>query len=121
MSAKAYLLEAALDIAEEAELFKVTDHPVPLMYIKEAYGICAAIDSYHRINHPNMSCIVRAQVRYLSELLYMNWPHFSGDATYPISGEVEFEDSDNLWVNHSGELRRSMLNHMIDKIRNGEC
>lgn len=120
MTSKEYLLNAILAVAEEAELFRHTVQPVT-KYIKKELGICHAVGIY-LVNHcPQLPADTGRSIRALEDKLYTSWDEFSGDGMYPIDGYSEFEESDNLWIYRSGELRRRMLNHMIDKLRNDKC
>lgn len=120
MTSKEYLLNAILAVAEEAELFRHTDQPVT-NYIRKEAGICRAVGRYLVHHYPQLPADTERSIGALADKLYTSWDEFSGDGMYPIDGYSEFEESDNLWIYHSGELRRSMLNHMIDKLRNDKC
>lgn len=44
---------------------------------------------------------------------FESWEHYSGDITYPVSGEEVYESLENCWVGEQGELRFSLIDHLV--------
>lgn len=48
-----------------------------------------------------------------------SWIHFSGDKTYPISGDIEWVkqfEGNSLWKGEQRELRFSLLEHLKSEL-----
>ena len=44
---------------------------------------------------------------------YEGWEYYSGCVAYPVSGEVFYESLGNYWVGEQGELRFSLIDHLV--------
>jgi len=42
-----------------------------------------------------------------------SWEYYSGDCSYPVSGKAVYESLENFWVGEQGELRFSLIDHLV--------
>ena len=43
-----------------------------------------------------------------------SWEHYSGEYAYPVSGEEVYLSLENFWVGEQGELRFSLIDHLVE-------
>lgn len=44
---------------------------------------------------------------------YESWKHYSGEFSYPVSGEEIYNSLENYWVGEQGELRFDLIDHLV--------
>ena len=44
---------------------------------------------------------------------YESWKHYSGESSYPVSGEEVYDSLENYWEGEQGELRFDLIDHLI--------
>ena len=65
------------------------------------YSICGNIWNSLTFNHD------------LKTEYYRSWEYYSGDCSYPVSGKAVYESLENFWVGEQGELRFSLIDHLV--------
>ena len=65
------------------------------------YSICGNIWNSLTFNHD------------LKTEYYRSWEYYSGECSYPVSGKAVYESLENFWVGEQGELRFSLIDHLV--------
>ena len=65
------------------------------------YSICGNIWNSLTFNHD------------LKTEYYRSWEYYSGCCSYPVSGKAVYESLANFWVGEQGELRFSLVDHLV--------
>lgn len=60
----------------------------------------------------------------IRDIIFKEWPNYSGDIRYPvpslfplISSENLYYHTDNMWIGEYGDLRKELLQFMIDSLK----
>lgn len=110
--ARGRLLDALLVVREES-LLLAEDNEELTSHISSESGIRFAVEHYllDDINHQEWEAVADVM-----HSLFLGWPCFSGEASFPICGEYEYMTTENLWIGESGKLRRELLDYMISEL-----
>lgn len=88
-------------------------------------GICSQVWQAHRFLPSSVMEVYGAGMDDLMRELFRSWPKYSGDSGYPIpsphggSPSKAYYSATNFWSGEYGDLRKDLLVHCLNKLRNG--
>ncbi len=86
------------------------------------HGLCGNLEV--RFSHLCLEWEVKCSLRAIRNILFKEWPKYSKDIEYPVPSDlIGYSPASAFWINMSkwdgtyGDLRKELLQFMIDSLR----